>query len=216
MLDYEKEHRTRRRFGKRRVAELSMDALLQPEEGTRTHQHRLAIHHQPAADRQAMTTLQKTLVIATLVAAVGVGIYEARQASTLRGQVQELRQQLSSPTAPTEQSSRERDDMAKQLTILTTDNERLKRDTSELLKLRGEVTALRRRQDELLNQLAARKPSPPAPQGEVDTAWVQQMVNGLPRDQGAVSGALRGKLLRSEMTNVSPSEVALRDAFGLV
>lgn len=40
-----------------------------------------------------MTTLQKTLIAAALVAAVGTGIYEARQASTLRTQVQTLQQQ---------------------------------------------------------------------------------------------------------------------------
>lgn len=41
----------------------------------------------------AMTTLQKTLITAALVASVGTGIYEARQASILRSQVQALRQQ---------------------------------------------------------------------------------------------------------------------------
>jgi len=41
----------------------------------------------------AMTTLQKTVITATLVAAVGTGVYEAHQASTLRTQVQALQQQ---------------------------------------------------------------------------------------------------------------------------
>ena len=41
----------------------------------------------------AMTTLQKTLVTATILASVGTGIYEARQASRLRNEIQTLRQQ---------------------------------------------------------------------------------------------------------------------------
>src|SRR5436190_20404937 len=41
----------------------------------------------------AMTTLQKTIIGATLAAAVSTGIYEARQASMLRNQVQTLQQQ---------------------------------------------------------------------------------------------------------------------------
>jgi RNA polymerase sigma factor (sigma-70 family) len=41
----------------------------------------------------AMTTMQKAIVTATLVAAVGTGVYKARQASQLREQVQALQQQ---------------------------------------------------------------------------------------------------------------------------
>src|SRR5881296_1730944 len=44
----------------------------------------------------AMTTLQKTLITAAVAAAVGTGIYEARQASILRSQVQALQQQQGS------------------------------------------------------------------------------------------------------------------------
>ena len=40
-----------------------------------------------------MTTLQKSLIAITLVAAVGAGIYEARKASQLREQNQTLLQQ---------------------------------------------------------------------------------------------------------------------------
>ena len=39
-----------------------------------------------------MTTLQKAIIGATLAAAVGTGIYEARQASRLRNEVQRLQQ----------------------------------------------------------------------------------------------------------------------------
>jgi len=87
----------------------------------------------------AMTTLQKTLITATIAAAVGTGIYEARQVSNLRSQVQTLQQQQ----AP----------LAEQLTGLKTENERLSNlvaqasdsqalsqaQFNELLKLRGKA-----------------------------------------------------------------------------
>jgi len=47
--------------------------------------------------------------------------------------------------------------------------------------------------------------------GEADRTWVQQVLDRPPRDQGVAAGTLRGKLLRREMTNVSPAELLLRD-----
>ncbi|HEX7470329.1 MAG TPA: sigma-70 family RNA polymerase sigma factor, partial [Verrucomicrobiae bacterium] len=97
----------------------------------------------------AMTTLQKTLITATIAAAVGTGIYEAHQASTLRSQVQTLQQQQ----AP----------FAEQLTGLKTENERLSnlvaqaKDSqvlsqaqfNELLKLRGKANLAQKDSHEL-------------------------------------------------------------------
>jgi RNA polymerase sigma factor (sigma-70 family) len=86
----------------------------------------------------AMTTLQKTLVAATLVAAVGTGIYEARQASNARDLVNTLHQQQTALNEQIQQLTRERVDTARQLVALRDD-----RAVAELLKLRGEVTRLR-------------------------------------------------------------------------
>jgi RNA polymerase sigma factor (sigma-70 family) len=61
----------------------------------------------------AMTTLQKTFVTATIAAAVGTGIYEARQASRLRDENRML-------IVEQQQLSRERDDAVKRLTSLST------------------------------------------------------------------------------------------------
>ena len=90
-----------------------------------------------------MTTLQKAIIPAAIVAALGTGIYEARQASNLRTQVQRLRQQQDALSEQNERSSRERDDALRQLTTLNGESERLKLQTAELLKLRGDVTRLR-------------------------------------------------------------------------
>ncbi len=90
----------------------------------------------------AMTILQKTLITATIVAAVSTGIYEARQASSLRDQVQSLQQQQA---LLAEQLQQKRDGATSRLAALLAENEQLKskQNTTELLKLRGEVTLLR-------------------------------------------------------------------------
>jgi len=101
----------------------------------------------------AMTTLQKTLVGAILIATVGTGIYEARQVSRLRGEVRNLQQQPAGSTEQIERLNRERDNAASQLAVLQGENERLNRNTVELLRLRGEVGILRQQTNELGKQL---------------------------------------------------------------
>ncbi|MEO5803477.1 MAG: sigma-70 family RNA polymerase sigma factor [Verrucomicrobiota bacterium] len=91
----------------------------------------------------AMTTLQKSLITAIVVATVGAGIYEAREASTLRTRVQSLEQQQQSAPANLQQSTRELDEAKRQLAELRAENERLNRNATELIKLRGEVARLR-------------------------------------------------------------------------
>jgi len=68
----------------------------------------------------AMTTLQKTVIGATLAVAVGTGVYEARQNSRLREQVQSLEQQQAPLSEQVQQLTRERDDAIKRLAILST------------------------------------------------------------------------------------------------
>ena len=91
----------------------------------------------------AMTTLQKTLITATIAAAVGTGIYEARQVSSLRTQVQTLQQQQSPLAEQIRQLQRERDDATNRLAMSQQENAQLKQNTAELLKLRGEMTRLK-------------------------------------------------------------------------
>src|SRR5205823_3341705 len=93
----------------------------------------------------AMTTLQKTLIAVTLTAAVGAGIYEAQQASTLRTQVATLQQQPTPVAARLQQLQRERDDATNRIAALSEELARVKsgQNTAELLKLRGAVGSLR-------------------------------------------------------------------------
>jgi RNA polymerase sigma factor (sigma-70 family) len=95
-----------------------------------------------AAKAIAMTTIQKTLITVTIAAAVGAGIYEARQASTLRTQVQTLQQQQAPLAEQIRELQRERDDATNRLAMSQQANAQLKQNTAELLKLRGEVARL--------------------------------------------------------------------------
>jgi RNA polymerase sigma factor (sigma-70 family) len=105
----------------------------------------------------AMTIMQKTIVAAALAAAVGTGIYAVRQGAQLRGQIRTLEEQQSPMTAQIQQLQQERGQAAGQLAALQAENARLKSgsNTTELLKLRGQVGALRQR-------AAANEASPPA------------------------------------------------------
>jgi RNA polymerase sigma factor (sigma-70 family) len=97
----------------------------------------------------AMTTIQKVIIGATLAAALGTGIYEARRASTLSGQVQTLQQHQGPLVEQIAQLKSESEGLSNQLAqangsrSLGTDRLR------ELLRLRSEVGMLRRRQREL-------------------------------------------------------------------
>lgn len=98
----------------------------------------------------AMTTLQKTIIGATLAVAVGTGVYEVRQASIARTQLQTFQQQQSPLADQVDQLTRDRDDAASKLAVLQddlarlrSDNERPRRDAVELAKLRSEVSRLR-------------------------------------------------------------------------
>jgi len=92
----------------------------------------------------AMTTLQKTIIGATLAIAVGTGIFEAHQNSRLREQNQALQQQQASLDAQLRQLQRERDEAASRLAALQAENTQLKsgQNATELLKLRGELVRL--------------------------------------------------------------------------
>ncbi|MDB6026555.1 MAG: hypothetical protein JWM68_2778 [Verrucomicrobiales bacterium] len=78
-----------------------------------------------------------------LVVVVGIEIHEARQISEQQGQIHLFAQKQSPLAGQVQQLTRERDDFARQLATLRNENERLNRDTGELLKLRGEVARLR-------------------------------------------------------------------------
>lgn len=90
----------------------------------------------------AMTTLQKTFISVTVAALAGTGIYEARQASRLRDENRNL-------TAKQEALSNERDAALSAMTAGKDELDRLQKNQLELLRLRGEVGALRQQTNDL-------------------------------------------------------------------
>ena len=91
----------------------------------------------------AMTTIQKTVTTAAILVTAGAGIYEAHEASTLQTQVQALQQQQAPLTEQIQQLQRERDEAKNGLATLADAIVKVKGNSSELLKLRGEVSRLR-------------------------------------------------------------------------
>jgi len=100
-----------------------------------------------------MTTLQKTLAAAAVTILVGVGGYEALLVSHLREQNQTLRQQQEPLAGQIQQLQREKEEAAKQLSVLADEIQTVKGNSSELPKLRNEVGMLR--QQSALNQANA-------------------------------------------------------------
>ncbi len=99
----------------------------------------------------AMTTLQKTLLTATVAVLAGAGVYEAHQCVKLREQVQMLQQQQIPRTTQIQELQARLGQGTKQLaSSINTGSED---NGMELLKLRGEVGALRR-QTEVANERA--------------------------------------------------------------
>jgi AbrB family looped-hinge helix DNA binding protein len=104
-----------------------------------------------------MTTLQKTVVTATVAVLAGTGIYQARQASQLREENRTLQQQHAPLVERVESLIGERDQTAQQLSALRDENERLYRNTGELLRLRGEIGVLKRQLAEHQAQAESRR-----------------------------------------------------------
>jgi RNA polymerase sigma factor (sigma-70 family) len=94
----------------------------------------------------AMTALQKTLITATIAVLAGAGIYESRQASRLRDEMQTVHQQEALLAGQMQALQREHSDATNRLALMNEENTQLKsgQKLAELLRLRGEVGTLRK------------------------------------------------------------------------
>jgi RNA polymerase sigma factor (sigma-70 family) len=90
----------------------------------------------------AMTTLQKVCIASTIAVLAGTGIYEARQSEQLQTQLRALQDQQAPLTEQIAQLKQERDDASNRMAALTEELATARGDNSELLRLRGEVSAL--------------------------------------------------------------------------
>ena len=98
----------------------------------------------------AMTTMQKGLVTGAITICLGTAIYEAHQASSLRAQIESLQIQIPAGGQSGQHNSLDpAAEVAKHVSALQVENERLKSNNADLLRLRSEVARLRREGNEL-------------------------------------------------------------------
>ena len=138
----------------------------------------------------SMTTLQKTLITATIAVLAGAGIYEARQITQLREQNQTLQQQQAPLADQIEQLQHERDEATNRMAKMLAENSRLKSNPNqmELLKLRGKVGQMR----SLQNNVAA----------------LQKLANQ------SVSGWANGKVIWQRMSAGQAPQTRCKPIFG--
>lgn len=97
----------------------------------------------PTSTAIAMTTLQKTLIAASLAVAASLGMYEARQASTLRSQVQTLQKQQAPWAEQVAHLNQALANATNRIAGLSDELVSAQSNNTELLKLRGEIGVLR-------------------------------------------------------------------------
>lgn len=98
-----------------------------------------------AAKTITMTTLSKALSAVVIAASVGTAVYASRRASRLSNENQVLKQQQTALASQVQGLQQQQGEASNRLTSLAEENQRLtsEQNTSELLKLRSQVTALR-------------------------------------------------------------------------
>jgi RNA polymerase sigma factor (sigma-70 family) len=126
----------------------------------------------------AMTTTQKILITTVLAAAAGTGLYEGRQASILRTQAHMLQQQQAALTGQIQELRQERDEARSRLTSVARAIEGVQGNSTELLKLRGEVARLRGDSRELAELKAAEQNDPAQMDLKSWLARVKQLKEG--------------------------------------
>ncbi len=97
----------------------------------------------------AMTTLQKTLVTATIAVLAGAGVYEARQTAQLREQVQSSEQRQAPLTEEIQKLQSSLAEATNRLAELGDDNQKMRTGTPEILKLRNEIGTLKQQTNSL-------------------------------------------------------------------
>lgn len=105
---------------------------------------------------------------------VAVFLYQHQMSVRLREEKQSLQDQVQRLTAAAERPPKPAVPASESRPV---SDEPLR----ELLKLRGEITVLRREQDELLKRLVAKATPTPVQQSEAERAWVQQILSSTPK-----------------------------------
>ena len=166
----------------------------------------------------AMTTLQKVVVSATLAAAIGAGLYQTKQVSTLRQEVRALQQQQEPLTRQIAALEQQRSDSSNLIAALSAENSAIKKSPSDLLKLRGEVGRLQEEKASISRTAALSKVTE-TPEArnflrEQQKVGMGQMYGKLAKDLGLAPEAreaLNDLLADNVMENVDLITTVLRD-----
>jgi RNA polymerase sigma factor (sigma-70 family) len=126
----------------------------------------------------AMTTLQKAIIVTTLAAAVGTASYEAQRASAFKERVQTLERQPVPAAGQIDTVRQQLDAANRQLAALQAENEKLRGDTADVYRLRGEVGRLRDAQ-------ALSAIDPTTPDAKLLQARIKQIKQRLQQTPGA-------------------------------
>jgi len=126
----------------------------------------------------AMTTLQKALLGATLTAAIGTGIYEARRSADFREQARALRLQHESLAQQNRLLTEDRDQASNRLAAVQADRSQVQASLLELARLRAEVAKLRADSQELA-QLKAKNGAGESSPSKSTTKSPQELVSEL-------------------------------------
>jgi RNA polymerase sigma factor (sigma-70 family) len=128
----------------------------------------------------AMTTLQKTLITTAAIAAVGTGVYEARQASTWEARAQTLQAQQSANASQVEELQRQRDEAVAAQTALREENQRLAQAAAEVPRLRGDLARAKAQQPVAVSSSGTLDPNNPTSQFLIEAkAKVDEMTQYL-------------------------------------
>lgn len=107
-----------------------------------------------------MTTIQKNIIAALVIGAIAAGVYAARQISSRRAPTQTSELQIEEQAALSNEVQalrREHERATNALAALTAENAALKKNPSDVLKLRGEVGRLRQENESIASSSALSK-----------------------------------------------------------
>jgi hypothetical protein len=168
-----------------------------------------------------MTTIQKTIIAALAAGAVVAGLYAARQISSRRAPTQTSELQVEEQAALSNEVQalrRERDRATNALAALTAENAALKKNPSDVLKLRGEVGRLRQENASISSSSALSKvtanPESSKMLRDQQKIGMGMIYKGLAQQlklSSEQTGTLNDLLADHVMDNVSQITTVLRD-----
>ena len=151
-----------------------------------------------------MTALQKTIVAAAIAAAVGIGIYEARQNSRLRGEVQSLQEGQTQLSGQLAEANQEKERLSHSVVETQRPNSLSDGQLRELLKLRGVATVNASEIAQLKAALADQKEKIPESVASLLRKNLDAAAASLTRAQTNVALARVGRM--SERLKLTPEQ----------